>query len=137
MARNLAFLSSASPEAVRLGTGAIRLLLGAGFLTAPTTAVRVLGVDLPTATRMRFLARMTAARDLGLGAGTLAAGPGAGAASWLAASAAADAVDAVAIAVAMRQGVTRGPAAGVTVAGAAVSAAAGVWAARRVAAGQH
>ena len=88
--------------------GAGRVALGVGFLLAPTVSVRVLGVDSGTAKRMRFLARMTAARDIGIGVGTLAAGPGGDASPWLLAGALADVTDGVVIAAAMRSGVTRG-----------------------------
>ncbi|MGH8860124.1 MAG: hypothetical protein ACRDVG_02625 [Jatrophihabitantaceae bacterium] len=108
-----------------IGVG--RLVLGATFLAAPRFSVRVLGVDSATAKRMTFLARMAAARDIGLGLGTL--GAGTAAAPWLLAGAGADAVDAVVIAGALRSGTSRGlPAAGI-VAGAAATAAVGVWAA--------
>jgi hypothetical protein len=119
-----------SPQSIAASIGVGRLVIGGAFLLAPKLSVRILGVDAATAKRVTFLARMAAARDIGLGAGTLAAGPGAAAAPWLLAGAAADAVDAVVIAGAMRQGTTRGiPAAGIVV-GAAVTAGVGVWAAR-------
>jgi hypothetical protein len=118
-----------TPEQVRVGTGIARIVIGATFLAAPALSVRILGVDSATAKRMRFLARMAAARDIGLGCGTLDAGPGVTAAPWLLAGAAAAAADAVAIAGALRTGTARGlPAAGIA-AGAAASAVLGVWAA--------
>ena len=119
-----------APQAVALGIGAGRVVMGTTFLLAPRFSVRILGVDAASAKRMTFLARMAAARDIGLGAGTLDAGPTAAAAPWLLAGAAADTVDALVIAGAMKRGVTRGiPAAGLVV-GAAATAAVGVWAAR-------
>jgi len=122
--------SVAGPQAVALAIGVGRVVIGTTFLLAPRFSVRVLGVDAGSAKRMSFLARMAAARDIGLGAGTLDAGPTPAARAWLLAGAAADAVDAVVIAAAIKRGVTRGvPAAGL-VAGAAGAAAAGVWAAR-------
>jgi hypothetical protein len=124
------FTVSPGPLATAIGAG--RIVLGTSFLLAPTLSVRVLGVDAETAAAMRFLARMTAARDIGLGAGTLAAGTGRAAAPWLLAGALADTVDAVAIVAAMRRRVTRGiPAAAIAV-GAAATAAVGVWTARRL-----
>ena len=99
-----------------VGFGVGRLGLGAAFLAAPVLSTRVLGLDTATAKRVVFLARMAAARDIGLGAGTLAAGPTPAAVPWLLASAGADLVDASAIAVAMRQRVTGGlPAVGLVV----------------------
>ncbi|HEY8301867.1 MAG TPA: hypothetical protein VIG48_08205 [Jatrophihabitans sp.] len=121
-----------SPGRVAGAIGAGRVLLGAGFLLAPTVSVRVLGVDSGTAKRMRFLARMTAARDIGIGVGTLAAGPGGDAAPWLLAGALADLTDGVVIAAAMRSGVTRGVAAAGIAAGALATGAISVWAARRL-----
>jgi hypothetical protein len=119
-----------SPQTVAVGIGVGRLLVGSTFLLAPRFSVRILGVDAASAKRMTFLARMAAGRDIALGAGTLDAGTTSAAAPWLLAGAAADAVDALAIAAAMRRGVARGvPAAGIVV-GAAMTAAVGVWAAR-------
>jgi hypothetical protein len=117
---------------VALAIGAGRVMLGSAFLAFPTFSVRILGLDTATAKRVRFLARMLAARDIGIGSGTLAACPGAGAAPWLLAGAGADAVDAAALAAAIRQGSARGPAAVGLVAGAAGAAALGLWAARGV-----
>jgi hypothetical protein len=110
--------------AAAIGMG--RTLLGAAALAAPVAATRVLGLDSATAKRVTLLARMAAARDIGIGAGTLAAGTlapdRAGAAWWLVAGAFADAVDAAAMAGALRRGTVRGlPAAGIAV-GAGVSA---------------
>ena len=122
--------SIVTPQNVALGIGVGRLVIGSTFLLVPRFSVRVLGVDSASAKRMSFLARMAAARDIGLGAGTLDAGPTSAARPWLLAGAAADAVDAVVIAAAMRRGVTRGGAATGIVVGAAATAAVGVWAAR-------
>jgi hypothetical protein len=121
---------SAGRVATAIGVG--RLALGMAFLVAPTLSVQILGVDTEAATRMRFLARMTAARDLGLGAGTLAAGGGRAAAPWLVAGGFADAVDAVAIAAALRTGTTRGGPAVVIAVGAAATALVAGWTARRL-----
>ena len=121
-----------SPARLAGAVGAGRVLLGVGFLLAPTVSVRVLGVDTGTAKRMRFLARMTAARDIGIGVGTLAAGPGGDAAPWLLAGALADITDGVVIAAAMRTGVTRGVSAAGIAVGAVATGAVSVWAARRL-----
>jgi hypothetical protein len=99
--------------------GAGRGALGGAFLGAPAWAMRILGVDPGTAQRIVFLTRMTAARDLGLGMGTLAAGRAAS--PWLLAGAFADAVDAIVIAAALR----RGPARGVVAVGAVAAAVGG------------
>ncbi len=119
--------SAPSAATVARATGAGRVAIGVIFLAAPVASVRILGVDSASAKRMAFLARMAAARDIGLGAGALAAG--AGAAPWLAAAALADAVDAVAIAGALRRGTARGVVAAGIAAGAATGAALGIWAA--------
>jgi hypothetical protein len=121
------FLPSARTVATGIGLG--RVAIGAAFLAAPTVSVRILGVSNATAKRMAFLARMTAARDIALGSGTLHAGTGRRAVPWLLAGAGADVVDAVAIAGAMKGGVAGGAPAVGTVAGAAAAAAIGVWAA--------
>jgi hypothetical protein len=100
-----------------------RLLAGGAFLAAPVTATRALGLDTATAKRVAFLARMMAARDVAIGAGTTAAGLRAGRpAGWLLAGAAADAADAVVIAAAIKDGRARGPLAACVVAVAAVAA---------------
>src|SRR5690242_13082435 len=62
----------ADPTRIGLALGATRVGVGVGFLLAPVTSTRVLGLDSATAKRITFLARMTAVRDLVVGAGTLA-----------------------------------------------------------------
>jgi hypothetical protein len=124
-------LSAAQSTATVLGLG--RVALGAVFLVAPVLSTRVLGVDHTTAERISFLARMTAMRDIALGAGTLytaAKGPGRACVPWLLAGAGSDAVDAAVIGAALRRGGARGPSAGALVAGALAAAATGVRAAR-------
>jgi hypothetical protein len=74
--------------------GVVRTGLGAAMLVRPMIVPSPRGVDSITRIRLAWLARMLGARDLALGAGTLAAGAG-GAGPWLAVSAWADAVDAV------------------------------------------
>lgn len=108
------------PSGLARSIGVGRLLLGGGFLLAPVTATRVLGVDTATAKRVAFLAQMMAARDVAIGAGTAASsGAGRNPAGWLLAGAAADAADAVVIAGALRSGRARGVAARGLVGGAA------------------
>lgn len=117
-----------SAQQVATGIGLGRVLIGATFLAAPRLSVRLLGVDSASAKRMAFLARMAAARDIGLGAGTLDAGPGRAAVPWLLAGAACDVVDAAAITGATRSGITRGAPAVGTALGALGVAAAALWA---------
>ena len=112
-----------------LGFGVGRLVLGGAFLLAPVASTRVLGLDTATAKRVTFLARMAAARDIGLGAGTLAAGSTAAAVPWLLAGAGADLVDATVIAGALRKGVARGVPAAAIALGAVAGAGIGIGAA--------
>jgi hypothetical protein len=87
-----------------LAIGSARVAVGVTYLAAPVNATRMLGVDGATATRVAWLARMTAARDLVLGAGTVVATMTSGRNSaWLAAGMVCDAVDAAVIAAAARQ----------------------------------
>jgi hypothetical protein len=118
-----------SPQTAALGIGIGRLVFGGGLLVLPVVANRALGLDTATAKRVSYLARMAAVRDVGLGVGTLQAGPTRAAVPWLVAGAAADAVDAVAIAGALRAGSARGLAAGAIAVGAAGVAAVGFAAA--------
>ncbi len=118
-----------SAQAIAAGIGVGRVLIGSAFLAAPRVSVRMLGVDTATAKRMTFLARMTAGRDIVLGAGTLNAGTGRRAVPWLLAGAGADLVDALAIAGAVKTGTARGVPALATVGGAAAIAVVGAWAA--------
>jgi hypothetical protein len=121
--------SGKPPAAVRrlgLGIGAGRIGLGAAFMAMPVQSVRFLGVDTATATRLDWLARMTAGRDMAIGAGTvLSSLTGRGTRTWLLAGAACDAVDALAVGGALKQKrVSLLPAVGtVVVAGAATAAA--------------
>jgi hypothetical protein len=118
------------PRRLALLIGGGRTLIGLAFGAAPITAVRSLGVDGATAARMEWLARMTAARDTVLGAGTVAASRrGRGARTWLLAGAAADAVDAVALTAAAKSRRVGGVGAWVCVALGASGAVAGLWAA--------
>lgn len=106
----------ASPQRVSRAIGIGRLVIGGALLAAPVPCTRLLGLDAGTAKRAAFLARMAAVRDVGLGVGTLAAGPTAAAAPWLLVGAASDAVDALVVAGALKQGSVRGvPAAGLVV----------------------
>ena len=118
------------PHTLALVIGGGRTLIGLVFGAAPVTAIRSMGVDGATAARVQWLARMTAARDTVLGAGTLAASrSGHGTRTWLLAGAAADAVDAVAVTAAVRSRRVGGPGAWGAGALGGVAAVAGVWAA--------
>src|SRR6059058_3062330 len=93
----------------RLGAslGAVRVGLGTVMLLRPLLVPRPLGVDSVTSKRVDWLVRMTGARDLALGAGTLAAartGERSGLRTWLVASLASDAADAVILTDAIRRG---------------------------------
>jgi hypothetical protein len=90
----------------RLGAslGAVRVGLGTVMLVRPLLVPRPLGVDSVTARRVDWLVRMTGARDLALGAGTLAATRTGGLRTWLLAALASDAADAVILTDAIRRG---------------------------------
>jgi hypothetical protein len=115
---------------IGLSLGAARVAVGVGFLAAPVTSTRVLGLDTSTAKRITFLARMTAVRDLVLGGGALASRRDPKALRrWVLAGAVADLGDALAIAAATRSRVAGGaPAIAITV-GAVGAALTGGWAA--------
>jgi hypothetical protein len=100
---DLPVLSQSPGRAVALSIGAGRLAVGLAFLAKPVESVRFLGLDTATATRIVWLAQMTAARDAALGIGTIASAlSNQGTSAWLLAGAACDGVDAAAIAVAAR-----------------------------------
>jgi hypothetical protein len=89
---------------LELALGSARMAVGVGYLAFPVSATRMLGVDGATAARMAWLARMTAARDLALGAGAVSAAITNGRTSaWTAAGMLSDAIDAAVITVAARQ----------------------------------
>lgn len=90
-ARSTAFL---------IGSG--RVAVGTVFAVNPEQSMRFLGVDTGTASRLTWLAQMTAARDIAVGLGTaVTAVTGRGSAGWLLAGAACDAADAAAIGAAL------------------------------------
>jgi hypothetical protein len=100
------------------------------WLAAPVSTVRLLGLDTATATRVTWLARMAAARDLALGLGTVrATACRREAAGWLLAGAASDLADAALVEHALRQGRAKGLPASAVVIASAGAAAAGTWAA--------
>jgi hypothetical protein len=101
-----------------------RIAVGAAVLARPEMLARGLRVDAATARRTVWLTRMFAARDLALGAGTLfALTRGGQPRPWLVASAVADAVDAAALAAALRQHQVSAPPAALVAGVAAGSAA--------------
>jgi hypothetical protein len=118
--------------ALQLAAG--RTLFAAVIMAAPVPLLRILGADGATAQRVVWLTRMTAARDGALAVGGLAAvrrndgseGP------WIVAGAMADAVDAVVIASAIKQGRVRGVVPTAMVPLAALAAAAGAVTAVRL-----
>src|SRR4051794_33559331 len=91
----------------RLGMlmGASRVALGSAFLAGPVASVRLLGLDTATATRVTWLARMAAVRDIALGAGAVGSlVVRRGQVPWLVAGTLTDAGDAAAIVLAVRAG---------------------------------
>lgn len=112
-----------------MGIGLGRVAIGAVFFAAPVTALRIVGADSATAARVTWLSRMTAARDGVLGVGTTHAAVKGGGAGWLLAGAVSDAVDAVALAHAIRDRRAGGLGAVGMVGAAAATSALGVWAA--------
>jgi hypothetical protein len=118
-----------------------RVMAGAGMLARPELLPRLVGVDAATAARVAWLGRMLGAREVALGAGTLAAlrrgpGSGPGAASWLLGSALSDAVDAAAFGGAVAHGHVRPVFGALVTATAAASAGVGLAGWRRSASPQ-
>lgn len=82
----------------------LRMALGLAALARPELVPRSLGVDSATAGRVGWLVRMTGGRDVALGLGLAdALRRGSGVRPWLLVTAVADAVDAAALARAVRQ----------------------------------
>jgi hypothetical protein len=99
-------LPAAESTARQLALG--RTAVAAFLMAAPVTAQRLIGLDTGTAQRIAWLTRLTAVRDGALGVGALAAGRAGEARSWVVAGAVSDAVDALVIAAALKQGRLRG-----------------------------
>lgn len=115
-----------------LGINAGRVGLGLVLLGAPVGSVRYLGPDSATLNRVDWLIRTAAVRDAAIGAGTLAAlvrGRGERAAPWVLAGAVCDAMDAVVTARAARQRRVDPIRGWLVAAGAAATAAVGVYSA--------
>ena len=102
---NPGYLKAVPARSIARRIGLARVGLGIGLLAAPGSVAPLAGIDTGTARRMTWLTRMTAARDLALGTGTLAAlRSGGDATRWLALGAAADLGDLVILSGAVRQG---------------------------------
>jgi hypothetical protein len=104
--------------------GAARTLVGAIVLARPALLASALGIDASAAQRTAWLARMFGGRDVALGVGTLAGSRG-----CLIAAAAGDALDAVALSAALRNGHVRRIPAALILLTAGAAAAAGASAA--------
>jgi hypothetical protein len=122
------------PDARSLASqiGAGRTAIAAGIMVAPVLATRLLGADTATAQRVTWLTRMLAVRDGALGVGAAVASRSGGGAGWVLGGAVSDAVDAVVLAAAIKQGRLRGALPAGTVVAAAATAAAGFVTAARL-----
>ncbi len=122
------------PEAMALQLTAGRALLSAAIMVAPVVSARLLGADTATANRVTWLTRMTAVRDgaLGVGGALATRRGGAAATPWLLGGAVSDAVDAIVIARAIKQGRVKGVLPAAVVPLGAVCAAAGFVTAMRM-----
>ena len=122
-----------NPESAGRQLAVGRVGAAAACLAAPVPAARLLGLDTATAARVSWLTRMMAIRDGALGVGALLAQRNGGnAAPWLLGGAASDAVDAVVIAGALKQGRIKGVLPSAVVPLAAVVAGAAVVTAARL-----
>ncbi len=110
-----------------------RSLIAAAIVAAPVASVRLMGTDTATAQRVVWLGRMMAVRDGALGVGgAVAVRRRSGAVPWLLGGAVSDAVDAVVVASALRQGRLKGVVPAAVVPLAAATAAAGFVTALRL-----
>lgn len=123
-------LPSAQSMAGQLAVG--RVVMAAAFLAAPVPGARLLGTDTATAQRVGWLTRMMAVRDAAIGAGATVAARRGDPRPWLVAGAVSDAVDAVVIAGALKQGRVKGIVPTLVVPGAAVAAGLGLLTAARL-----
>lgn len=121
---------SAAALAEQLAVG--RIAAAAAIMAAPVLSTRLLGADGATAQRVVWLSRMLGVRDGAIGAGTLYAVRRGNPVSWLVAGAVSDAVDAVVLTAAVKQGRARGPVARAILPVSAGAAAAGAWTAFRL-----
>jgi len=53
--------------------GGVRIAIGLGLIASPTGLARGLGVDAPTAQRVRWITRIAGAREIAVGVGTIRA----------------------------------------------------------------
>jgi hypothetical protein len=121
------------PEAMAFQLATGRTAAGAAILALPVLSARLLGADSATAKRISWLTRMMAVRDAAIGAGGVAAIRGKHSATpWVLAGAVSDAVDAIVVAEALRQGRAKGVTAAAVVPVAAGAAALGALAAFRL-----
>jgi hypothetical protein len=122
------------PESMAMQVAAGRAVFAAAFLAAPVGSLRLIGADTATARRVSWLSRMMAGRDGVLSVGALVAtrSGGGSAGAWILAGAVADAVDAVAMATALKQGRVKGIVPTLVVPGAAAAAALGAVTALRL-----
>lgn len=133
MKTKLSGMTPPDARSLALQIGAGRAIIAAAIMTAPVPAARALGADTATAQRVTWLTRMMAVRDGALGVGTVASVRGGrDAASWLIGGAVADALDALVIGAAVKQGRTSGMVPIGIVVGAAGSAAMGALTAVRL-----
>jgi hypothetical protein len=124
--------STRSPRLAGSAIGLGRTVLGLAFALDPSLSVRFLGLDAATARRIGWLAQMTAARDVALGVGTLAAtARGRGSGGWLLAGAACDLADAAALTGAIARRQVAPVTAGVVIVGAVAASATAVIAVLR------
>ena len=121
------------PDAMAFQLCAGRTAAGGAMLALPVLSARLLGADSATAKRVSWLTRMMAVRDAAIGAGGLAAARGTGSPGpWIIAGAVSDAVDAIVLTQALRQGRANGLTATAVVPVAAGSAAIGLLTALRL-----
>ncbi|MGI8680093.1 MAG: hypothetical protein ACR2LX_15695 [Jatrophihabitans sp.] len=116
--------SGPGPRSLAVQLGAGRALIAAAIVAAPVPAARLLGADTATARRITWLTRMMGVRDGILGVGGLdSVRREVGATQWLLGAGVADAVDALVIGAALKQGRARGVVPAAVVLGAGASAA--------------
>jgi hypothetical protein len=121
------------PGGMAFQLAAGRTATGAVVLALPVLSARLLGTDSATAKRVTWLTRMMAVRDAAIGAGGLAtARAGSSQTPWLVAGAVCDAVDAIVLTQALRQGRVKGVTAAAVVPLAAGAAAVGALTAIRL-----
>jgi hypothetical protein len=100
------------PEIIYPILGGVRIAIGIGLIVSPTGLAKGLGVDAPTAKRVRWITRIAGAREIAVGVGTVRAWRRSEALDgWILAQAISDGSDAVAFtaaAVNREVGIVRG-----------------------------